>query len=85
MASRLCWKPYLHNPNLPFYLAKVKPPTLVVWGRQDAIIPVESGELYGHVLSNSTLKVVDRCGHSPQIEKPQEFQAAITDFLSGLG
>ena len=85
MASRLFWKPYLHNPNLPFYLAKVRTPTLLVWGRQDAIMPVECGELYGRALSNSTLKVIDRCGHSPQIEKPQEFQAAIADFLIGLG
>jgi pimeloyl-ACP methyl ester carboxylesterase len=85
MASRLFWKPYLHNPNLPFYLAKVRTPTLLVWGRQDAILPVECGDLYRRALSNSTLKVIENCGHSPQIEKPQEFQAAITEFLSGLG
>lgn len=84
MASRLFWKPYLHNPNLPFYLAKVKTPTLLVWGRQDAIIPAECGELYHRALSNSTLKVIDNSGHSPQIEKPQEFQTAITEFLSGI-
>ena len=85
MASRLFWKPYLHNPSLPFYLAKVRTPTLLVWGRQDAIIPVECGELFRRALSNATLKIIDNCGHSPQIEKPQEFQAAITEFLSGLG
>jgi pimeloyl-ACP methyl ester carboxylesterase len=84
MASRLFWKPYLHNPNLPFYLSKVKTSTLLVWGRQDAIIPVECGDLYHQALSNSTLNVIDNCGHSPQIEKPQEFQAAISGFLSGL-
>ena len=85
MASRLCWKPYMHNPSLPFYLAKVNIPSLLIWGRQDAIIPVECGDLYHDALSNSTLKVIDNCGHLPQIEKPQEFQAAITQFLSGLG
>ena len=84
MASRLCWKPYMHNPSLPFYLAKVNIPSLLIWGRQDAIVPVECGDLYHQALSNSTLRVIDNCGHSPQIEKPQEFQAAITGFLSGL-
>ena len=84
MASRLCWKPYMHNPSLPFYLAKVNIPSLVIWGRQDAIVPAECGDLYHQVLSNSTLKVIDNCGHSPQIEKPQEFQSAISGFLSGL-
>ena len=85
MASRLCWKPYLNNPNLPFYLRKVTTPTLIVWGRQDAIIPVECGELYRQALSNSRLEVIDHCGHSPQIEKPEEFARLVSEFLSGLG
>ena len=84
MASRLCWKPYMHNPNLPFYLAKVNTPTLLIWGRQDAIVPVECADLYHQALGNSTPRVIDRCGHSPQIEKPQEFMDNVTEFLSGL-
>jgi len=84
MASRLCWKPYMHNPSLPFYLAKVNSPSLIIWGKQDAIVPAECADLYHQVLSNSTVKVIDNCGHSPQVEKPQEFQAAITGFMSGL-
>ena len=84
MASRLCWRPYLHNPSLPYYLKKVTTPTLIIWGRQDAIIPLECGELYQQALPNATLKVIDDCGHSPQIEKPQEFQNLVTEFLAGL-
>ena len=84
MLSRLCWKPYLHNPSLPFYLRKVKTPALVVWGAQDAVLPLECGELYRAALANATLKSIDRCGHSPQVEKPQEFQAALLEFLAGL-
>jgi hypothetical protein len=30
MTSRLCWKPYFHNPKLPAYLRGVKVPTLMV-------------------------------------------------------
>ena len=85
MASRLCWKPYLHNPSLPHYLVKVSRPTLIVWGRQDAIIPVECASLFDQALPNSTVSIIDNCGHSPQIEKPQEFAAAVDGFLSGLG
>ena len=84
MASRLCWKPYLHNPSLPYYLRSVPTSTLVVWGRQDAIIPLECGELYEKALPNSSLKVIDNCGHSPGTEKPQEFVAALQEFLSGV-
>ena len=84
MASRLCWKPYLHNLSLPHYLHKVSTPTLVVWGKQDAIIPLECGELYQKALPNATLRVIDRCGHSPALEKPQEFLNVVTTFLAGL-
>jgi pimeloyl-ACP methyl ester carboxylesterase len=84
MASRLCWKPYLHNPSLPHYLRGVTTPTLIVWGRQDAIIPVECGELFRQALPNATLRVIDRCGHSPALEKPQEFLQAVNEFLARL-
>ena len=84
MASRLCWRPYMHNPSLPYYLRKVTTPTLIVWGRQDAIVPLNCGELYQRALPNATLKVIDRCGHSPAIEKPQEFLEVVTQFLRSL-
>ena len=84
MASRLCWKPYLHNPSLPYYLAKVVTPTLILWGKQDAIIPAECGELFQRALPNSTLRIIDDCGHSPAVEKPEEFLNLVTEFLSGL-
>ena len=73
-----------HNPSLPHYLKKVTTPALVVWGKQDAIIPLECGEMYQQALPNASLKVIDQCGHSPQVEKPQEFNKVVTEFLSGL-
>jgi len=80
MTSRLCWKPYFHNPKLTAYLRGVQVPTLIVWGKEDAIVPLNCGELYQRVLANSTLQVIDRCGHSPALEKPQEFLRAVLDF-----
>jgi pimeloyl-ACP methyl ester carboxylesterase len=82
MTSRLCWKPYFHNPKLPAYLRGVKVPTLIVWGREDAIIPLNCGELYQRALANSSLQIIDRCGHSPALEKPQEFLNAVLSFLA---
>ena len=83
-ASRLLWKPYMHNPSLPHYLAAVATPTLVVWGREDAIVPLECGELYKQAIGGAQLQVIDRCGHSPQIEKPQEFNKHVSAFLGSL-
>ena len=85
MASRLCWRPYLHNLSLPNYLGKVATPTPIVWGKQDAIIPLECGELFHNTLPNSTLTIIAHCGHYPAIEKPSEFISAVTDFLSKIG
>ena len=84
MASRLCWSPYLHNLSLPHYLARVNTPTLLVWGRQDAIIPAECGELYQAALPNATLRVIENCGHSPALEKPAEFLGTVNQFLAGV-
>jgi pimeloyl-ACP methyl ester carboxylesterase len=60
----------------------VKVPTLIVWGREDAIIPLNCGELYQRALANSSLQIIDRCGHSPALEKPQEFLNAVLSFLA---
>jgi len=56
-----------------------------VWGKQDAIIPVECSEIYQQAIPNSTLKIIDNCGHSPTMEKPKEFVSTVTEFLSKLG
>ena len=85
MLSRLSWKPYQHNPSLQHYLPKVKTPTLVVWGKQDAVIPVECGELFQKDILNAKLAVIDNCGHRPQMEKPAEFGEAVTSFLVEVG
>ena len=84
MGSRLMWRPYMHNPNLPEYLKLIRVPALIIWGRQDGIVPLNCGEIYHQVLEGSTLHVIDQCGHSPQIEKPQEFLDMALGFLSRL-
>ena len=84
MTSRLCWKPYMHNPNLPEYLKLVRIPALIVWGRHDGIFPLNVGEIYHEVLQDSVLHVIEECGHLPEIEKPQEFLDVTLDFLSRL-
>ena len=82
MATRLCWRPYMHNPKLPHYLRRVQTPTLVVWGRQDAIVPLNCGEIYTRELPNARLHVIDHCGHSPHHERPDAFLQAVIPFLT---
>jgi len=81
MTARLTWKPYMFNPRLPHFLPRVANPTLIVWGREDQIVPVICGEQYRRLLPNATLCVLERCGHSPLIEQPDVFANLVLDFL----
>jgi pimeloyl-ACP methyl ester carboxylesterase len=56
-------------------------PTLIIWGRQDKIIPLKVGELLNRDIANSTLKIIERCGHAPQEEKPEETVPLVLEFL----
>ncbi|HEY7365361.1 MAG TPA: alpha/beta fold hydrolase [Methylomirabilota bacterium] len=82
MTARLTWKPYMHNPRLANFLPRVTNPTLIVWGREDRIVPVVCGEQYRKLLPNARLAVLDRCGHLPPIEQPDTFARLVLDFLS---
>ncbi len=81
MAARLTWKPYMHDPRLAGLLPRIKAEVLLLWGRQDALIPLECGDLYKAALPNASLKVIENCGHSPQYEKPVEFTDIVLEFL----
>ena len=83
MAVRLTWKPYMYDPRLAGGLLKrVKVPTRMVWGRQDSIVPVECGSIYREAIPGSELVVIENCGHSPQVEKPDEFVKTALEFLA---
>lgn len=82
MAQRLGWKPYMYNPKLQFRLRRVKSPTLIVWGKQDGLVPLAHGEAYREFIVGSELQVLDHCGHSPQLERPAEFVALVENFLA---
>ena len=72
----------MHNPKLIHRLRRVTSPTLVVWGKQDRLVPLAHGEAYCKAIRRAELKVLDRCGHSPQLERPAEFAAIVEEFLA---
>ena len=83
MTARMTWKPYMYNPRLGRFLPRVTNPALVVWGREDRIIPVECGEQFRRLLPNASLSVLEHCGHMPAIERPDAFAGLVLDFLGG--
>jgi pimeloyl-ACP methyl ester carboxylesterase len=62
-------------------LAAIHVPTLVMWGRQDELIPLVSGEKLRDGISGAKLVVFEQCGHVPMIEKSAEFNRALLEFL----
>ncbi len=80
--ARLAWQPYLHNPSLPHLLEVVDTPTLLIWGRQDAIVPLTAGEIYHRCIRGSRLVVFEQCGHRPEIEKLADFLRETQNFLA---
>ncbi|HEU4833770.1 MAG TPA: alpha/beta hydrolase [Pyrinomonadaceae bacterium] len=61
----------------------IKRPTLIVWGRQDGLVPLADGERFNKDIPGSKLIVIEECGHVPNTEKPGEFNAALLKFLTG--
>lgn len=82
MMARLAWKPYMRSHTLAGLLPGVATPTLVVWGREDAIIPLDAGQRYARAIPGATLKIVDRCGHMPEMEQPEAFVQSVLEFLA---
>jgi pimeloyl-ACP methyl ester carboxylesterase len=73
----------LGSERLDDRLGSIKVPTLVVWGKQDKLLPIASGEKYAAEIAGAKLVSFDKCGHVPAIEKTEEFLAAVTGFLGG--
>ena len=60
---------------------RITMPTLLLWGDSDGMVPLDYGKEFQRLLPNASLKVIDRCGHSPQEERPEEVLEAVLDFL----
>ena len=79
--ARYFWKPYMFDPSLRWVLERVPNPTLVIWGQEDQIVPVECGILYRNALPRARAVIIPECGHYPHIEKPDEFSRIVQEFL----
>jgi pimeloyl-ACP methyl ester carboxylesterase len=82
MTFRIAWKPYMYNAALPHLLGAVVTPTLVVWGREDRVVPLECGERYVKALSQARLAIVERAGHYVEMEQPEELTTQIRAFVT---
>src|SRR3989442_14521459 len=74
-------------PNFDELVAKykeIKVPTLLIWGRQDKIIPLKVGERLDRDIPNSTLNLIDECALAEEEEKPDWTIRLLLSFLKSL-
>jgi len=79
MTARIAWKPYMFSHQLAPLLAGVHTPALIVWGRDDKVVPLECGDLYASSLPNARLVVVEDGGHFVDMERPEELVQLVVD------
>ncbi len=64
-------------------LRRVEAPTLLVWGERDPLIPPSIGDLMRAEIPDSRLLAIERAGHNPMFDRPEDFNDALLAFLAG--
>lgn len=80
-AARVAWNPYFHNPKLPGRLRRITCPTLILWGEQDRLIPLEHGKAYLAGIAGAEMQIIPNCGHLPIFEAVPELVERVVAFL----
>jgi pimeloyl-ACP methyl ester carboxylesterase len=82
MTARVTWKPWMWSLQLPQLLRAVTTPSLIVWGRDDRIVPLDCGEQYAEILANAQLQIVDEAGHVVDLEQPDRLAEMVVAFAA---
>lgn len=67
--------------NLGEELNNIRQSTLLIWGANDTITPPFVAREFQRLIPNSELHFIDKCGHAPMMEQPQEFNIVLDKFL----
>ena len=69
------------NEDLTSRLDKINTPTLIVWGKEDKVTPLEDAYLMKSKIKHSKLELLDRVGHTPYKETPIKLAQLVTKFI----
>ena len=67
--------------NMSADLPEMKIPTCIIWGKQDAVTPPEVADDFHKLLPNSNLFWIDKCGHAAMMERPEQFNSILDQWL----
>lgn len=77
--ARLFWE-QPHDPRFMRYLHRIKAPTMILWGDEDKIVPVQQSELWRKLVPAAEIRVYQGAGHYLHLERPEAVEA-IARFL----
>tara|TARA_R110002073_G_scaffold92652_2_gene217084 strand:+ start:869 stop:1708 length:840 start_codon:yes stop_codon:yes gene_type:complete len=63
-------------------LDKIESPTLIVWGAEDRVLPIDAGFILRKLIPNADMHIFSKCGHWAQWERADEFNALVEDFVN---
>jgi pimeloyl-ACP methyl ester carboxylesterase len=63
-------------------LEEVKVPVLLIWGREDNLVPVEDADEFDRRIPNARKVILEDTGHVPMLERPQRFNDLVVEFLA---
>ena len=75
------WHPYMYQPRLKSWLARIAVPTLVAWGASDGIVKPSYGKDFSALIPGSRFIQIEDAGHHPEIEQPDALVREIIKFL----
>jgi pimeloyl-ACP methyl ester carboxylesterase len=81
--ARYGWSPYMHDPKLKQRLHRIRVPTLMLWGTADRIVSQAYGQAYCAAIPGARFQAIERAGHFPHLEQPDEFARRILEFADG--
>ncbi|HUR40745.1 MAG TPA: alpha/beta hydrolase [Verrucomicrobiae bacterium] len=64
-------------------LRAVRAPTLLIWGSEDRVAPLRTGQLAAALIADSRLEVIPGAAHTPQLEDPERFNTLLLEALAG--
>ena len=67
--------------NMSNDIVNIKAPTLLIWGLNDTITPPAVAHEFNKLIPNSTLKFIDKCCHAPMMERPDEYNVILENYL----
>lgn len=68
--------------NMATEIVNIEVPTLLVWGLNDTITPPVVAHEFNKLIPNTTLRFIDKCCHAPMMERPDEFNVILEEFLT---